>query len=399
MESKNILENIKCRIQDYKNNKLVLEDLAKIFNIPIDKSRRYDYIVKNVDENNLEVEILDKRVGLLYTSKYQISLDNSDEVHNVIYTNLFDSRITYVYKESSLGVNTVIDFINKNNCIQLSRENNLDVTSKNGKRKFTISYFQESDLQRKEIMQKSYEEKLENGQVASQASVERVLGFNTKLFDKYTHVRNNYVVYGINNLKENDVCSEFCGLCIENNNYINKSEFPKNMNHQSYIRLNDKNLKSTMIFKGKTEDNYFHSFDIYKTGENIYISYYSKGSNNENYQVSGTASKSIVLKSLNIGTITPEEIVYIIEILQKEFTNNLFINLVIDELKEFKFKIELNKLVIKQEDMFSPESLINMDDYLTWIKISSQLTDYFTLLNDYLKYSSNQSKQRLLKRN
>ncbi len=50
--------------------KATLLDVVQFFNISIDEARVEDYIVKNIDYNNLSIEIMDVKSDISYTAAY-----------------------------------------------------------------------------------------------------------------------------------------------------------------------------------------------------------------------------------------------------------------------------------------------------------------------------------------
>lgn len=240
-------------------------------------------------------------------------------------------------------------------------------------------------------------------------------------YDKYCYNQKDNVIYGVNDLVVNDLIHYLHGICFESTNTDTKRYLPYSIELKDFPELSDKaTLQSAIVFRGGTDNGIHHTFKILKTKnqrpniiENGQVNYdlyldYVAIKWNRGFKSDGrperiktvVAQKRARYPRINDGNITSQEIKNIIEVLDTEFEDNVFIQTIINELKTFTNKMDIrNGLIQEVLEPLSPELFIDktFDEISTLI--STNKDDYFKLIREQFENATNINKDNILTRN
>ena len=379
------------------DQKASIKNVADYFNIPVDESRLEDYIINRIDFNTPSIKLSDKKNKTTYISEYtyDANLLNYSGVQKKFNSLL---SLTPTHKTESLyyigDKNPIIENMTFNDgefdlVFERKFGNKIEASDKNSIQ-FTIRYSQQLKYEDRNVKQqlltkiyKIYSDKKNKDSLEQLYTydINNYVEYNYKK-DKYTYVKNNGIIYGINELEINDKKFFLSGICFENTNSNLNKYFPLNMNPDRYQLIKEKKNTSAMIFTGFSENSYY-SIEIYKNDITLHIKYYeenhcSKSLNNDN-----TENKEIDFPLLNTGNISNEEIQIIINELNSQFSNNEFINLISNELVTFGKKIDIRKGIIEEEsDILNPKLFIEkpFDDIAKLINKNKK--EFFDLISE-----------------
>ena len=352
------------------DGKTTITDVANLFNIPVDREREADYEVKSIDYNNLSIEIIDKKNNTRYIGEYTGDIDllnyggPKEFIHVKAINPLYLKDSTYYIENKKAVIEQICftkgdyelaflkeypNFISMNSC---EAEKNEVTYSKN------LMYNNKIVNQR--LLTKIYEDNFTNvdgtfEQIFTYLINSYILRKNEQ--DKYTYVRHNSVIYGINEL-ELDRQYNLHGICFENTHikYLERY-FPLNLQEERFPNVKDKNVVSAMILQGITQNDLSNTLEIYKRDNKIYISYLGRKYLDCDPFYLDVINDTLELPILNADTITSEEIECIISTLKEKYPENIFVEVVINELHVFASKINIRKKIEEevQDDALSPK--------------------------------------------
>ncbi len=220
--------------------------------------------------------------------------------------------------------------------------------------------------------------------------VHRFIKWNSSQ-DKYVYTRDNNVIYGIQELKQENFCRYLRGVCFENTHIILSKYFPQNLFVSHYPLLKENSIRSAMIFMFGTEDSIQHSLQVYKGEDTISIMYHSaKHHHGGNYFEGMIASEEYCLPNLSDGAITSEEIQTVLSSLQVKLQDPVVLGIISNELNTFGTKIDIRKGIVQEEnDSFSPKLFIDKSFDEIYALVSANKDDYFKLIREQFETAAN----------
>lgn len=388
------------------DGKATLLDVTNFFNIPIDETRLEDYVVKKIDYNTPSIEIIDKNNNISYTATYTgnadlLNFSGATKFNSVVLTSPVGKVETLYYIEDKSPIITKMTFTDGDYELIFEREmaNSVGIFVNNGVR-MAVRYLQnvvyDGSNVKQPLFNKIYKNSYRNGEF--DGAFEQVYTYGPHRFikwndsqDKYYYIKNNNVIYGINELEQKGVCNSLRCICFENTKVNANDYFPINMYAKDYPLLSENNINSAMIFRVVTEDDIHHSLQIYKSNGATSIMYHSEKHFYEGkYHVETIANEEYGLSNLSDGTILSEEIQNVLISLQAKLGNNIFVNIISNELNAFGAKIDIRKGLIQEElDLLSPKLLINKSFEDIYTLVSANKNDYFRLISEQFETAVN----------
>lgn len=401
-----IKRTYKRYIGERTDEKATLLDVAKFFNIPIDESRLEDYVVKKIDYKVPSIEIMDENNNISYIANYTgdsnlLNFSGPTQFNSIVSISPTRKEEKLYYIGSETPIITKMTFSDGEYELVFERQmsNSVGLFINNGV-KMTVKYLQNVIYDGKNVKQplfnRVYKKNYRNGEFDGSFEQEYTYGSphiikydNTQ--DKYAYLKNNNVIYGINEFEKNGACTYLRGVCFENTNIDPSHYLPFNMYVQDYPMLNKNDINSAMIFRCITEDDVHHSLQIYKSNDNISIMYHSKKYfYEEEYRVEIIANEEYNLTTLSDGTISIEEIQNILTSLQEKFEDNIFIDIISTELNTFSQRIDNRKRLVEEDfDPLSPKLLINKSFEEIDALVSANKTMYFKLISEQFDMATN----------
>ncbi len=388
------LKNTYEEYMEKKSNRTTILDVANFFNIPIDTLRLNDYVINCINFSNPSIEITDKRNAILYKAIYTGDADllhyNGDfQFNSVISTSAMRKEEKLYYIGCQTPLITKMTFFNGEYELVFEREsaNSVGIFSNNNGMKMTIKYLQNVIYRGKKVKQlllnKSYT--IEEKEGSCSEILNQVYTYGMHHFikrgnsqDKYTYIKNNNIIYGINELEQKNFLSYLRGICFEDTNIPIRNYLPLSMSEKDWPLLKVPNVVSAMLFRFGTEDHVHHSLQIYKDKSNISIMYHSKEYGDDEDVIH---EEKYSLPNLIEGTISSEEIQNILILLKIKLENDIVLSIISAELSIFKEKIDNKRAIIQQEiDPLAPNLFINKSfDEISFLIGANQET-YFNLI-------------------
>ena len=400
------------------DGKVTLKDVAKFFNIPVDRKRTEDYIISKIDYDTPSIEIKDQKNNISYAATYTGRAELLDfygptQFNSVISTSPIRTEENLYYIGNDTPIITKMTFTDGEYELVFEREmpNSVGFVIQDGI-EMSIKYLQNithnDKVVKKQLFRKIYkiyENKSNNENFNS--SFERFYTFGTQhrikwgnSQDKYIYLTKTGVVYGINESEQKEIYNYLRGICFENTDIPSiKSYFPLNLDSKDYPLLNDSNIKSAMILKMRTKDSVNHSLKIYKS-DVISVMYLSNKLEkfNEDYHYKTIAQEEYGLPNLSDGTITSEEIQHILSSLQKRLGNSIVFNVIKNELNTFGTKIDvidIRKEAVQEEpDPISPKLFIDKPFDEICSLVSEKKDDYFKLIKEQFETAAGINKTK-----
>jgi len=357
-----------------------LEELASYFNIPIEEKRKDDYIIKRLSFDDPSIEIYDKKTDITYKAKYTTNADLFNHIErekkfiNLIVETL-DYRIEKLYHINYVKPTTENDdrpiiermtFKDGDYSLVFEREydNNLRFFQTNSD-SFKIQYTQrvedEGKLYQQPLLTRNYAEKeitdptysYEDMYTYSEGGI-NAIKTKDKQF-KYSYLRNNGVIHVVDRL-ENKATETFLRDChcfeVNNEDDIRKS-LPYGVELDSEVTEKD---ISGMIFYGFVKG-LKRRIKIFKDKSKIRIKYYVGLGKEKNYE---DDVQEYSFPIINNGSISNNEIKMICLFLQLKYSNDPFIDLILEELTTFGNKIDIRKGLKEEElDMLNPKQYMH----------------------------------------
>ena len=374
-----------------------LLDVVELFNISVDASRLDDYVIKSIDFKIPSIEVLDTKNNILYSSQYTANADlfnsfgGDTKFINVIITGN-DYRIESLYWiDSSKPIITKMTFNYDDYGLSFIRErkNDINLCSTDG---FKFSVVYSTDVETR------------SGRIANQRLLTKIFkkdGIYTKHFehlytygdyyipidgmrDNYTFIEDGNVIYGIINIDKKGLCQSFSGICFENMGVDDVRRYlPLDMRISNFPGLTEGKASSAIVFSGWTEYRKHHFLEIYKYDDVINVKYQRVDNNHQ--QVTDTLL-NIKLGGYKSVNITSEGIEDVISVLEAEFSNNGFISVTVDQLREFQKRMNIRSGILEEEiDPLSPKLLIDKSFTEIFDLVSTNKKDYFELVSEQFR--------------
>lgn len=407
-----------------------LLDVAKFFNIPVDESRKEDYSIKKFDYNTPSIEIMDEKNNISYTATYTgkakiglIDFSGPIQFNCVISTSPIRKEESLYFIGSETPIVTKLTFFDGEYELTFTREMPNSVFG-NDEFKMVVEYSQNVVYDGKNVKQplftRVYKNSYKNKKIFETFDNAFTYGPNHFIKwegsqDKYDCLRNNSVIYGINELEQKGICHYFYGICFENINVPVSSYIPLNMSVKDFPELTNNNIyQSAILFQGGTGDAIHHTLTIFKTKNpsniieaaaidyGIYLKYevikwenFKKENGEPDHRKIVVSSKKARYPRIDDGNITSLEIRNITEVLDTEFEDDTFIQIVINELKTFANKMDIQKGIVQEElDPLSPKLFIYKSFDEICALVSANKDDYFRLIREQFEAATNINKAK-----
>lgn len=406
------------------DGKKTLKDVARYFNIFIDESRIDDYVLKGINYNNPSIEIIDNRNDITYNAIYTGKADllnYSDTIKFNKVTSISPIRkeeIIY-YIGSNDPIITKMTFYDGEYELVFEREiSNCVGFGLDAESKFVLRYnknVNKKDKQEKQILLSKIFMNKDNNETLEQTytySVQHLIDYNDNQ-DKYCYTKNGNIIYGVNNCDIKELIHYLHGICFESIN-INVSNFlPHNIKTEDFPELTNALYSSGIVFRGGTDNGIHHTFTIFKTKNpsNIILKYeairwgnFKKENGIPDHRRVIVAHKDAQYPIINNGKITSLEIQNIIKELETEFEENVFIQMIIHELKVFANKMDIREGIINEElDPLSPKKFIDKSFDEICDLVDKNKDEYFKLIEEQFEMATNinieKGKTKVLKPN
>ena len=373
-----------------------IDQIAALFNIPIDKSRIEDYVITKVDENIPSIEMIDSKNNISYASCYtseakMLNFHGSFQFNHLTITSPERKIESLFYIGKSNPIISRMTVKNGSYKLVFEKERTHGIGFGNKGDKMVVRYCktiqEEGTRKTYRLWNKIYIRKQFKGRMVEEFEQEytdppKYIKYDDSQ-DKYTYIEPSGVIYGINRLKQKEVCSSFCGICVENGMNLEARSFPirfdlKYFPHNLYLKdypiLTESCCSSFMLFQGRTSDQVYHTLQVYKKDRSILVAYQAEKIKEVEKKI------EYALSTMTDGTISNREIQNIIHSFPTKIGESLFVLLVEKELNQFGTKLDIQKGLAKEViDPLSPKVLMDQSFDEIGSRLSSQKEEYFRL--------------------
>lgn len=415
-----IKRNYKFFTGERTDGKATLMDVLKPFNIFIDEERTDDYSIECIDFSVPSIKVIDKKTNTTYTSKYTdhaklLNYSGSKSFVNVIISNPNCKFESLYYIGTEALIIAQMTFTDQDYELIFEREmGNCIGFGLDAEAKFVVRYvknvYKEDRQGKQRLLSKIFMNKNDNEtfEQTYTYSAQHLIDYNDNQ-DKYCYNQNGYIIYGVNNCDIKELIHYLHGICFETLNANVADYLPFNVDAKDFPELNDKIYKSGIVFRGGTGNGIHHTFTIFKTKNpsniieaaaidcGIYLKYeaikwenFKKENGEPNHRKVVVAHKETRYPRLDKGNITSLEIRNITEVLDTEFEDDIFIQFVINELKTFANKMDIQKGLVEEElDPLSPKILIDKSFEEIYDLVSANKEEYFKLIREQFESTTN----------
>lgn len=400
---RNVQAKVKKLYKEYESNKNSIIDICNIFKIEINEMRLDDYEINiiNYYDDNLYVELVDKKTNTVYNSKYT-NQSNLSSYSGCMYCYI-DLSITplkqnyiinklYSEETGELLIERIsIDMYSNN--IQIDKYYPNEYLMNNDKRVvltlnkefFTNKgIFIQPLLQRiSEVIPGKNNDDILFEQKTTVMPVNHMVLKNTQ--DKYCFTSRDNLIYGVKYYNKENVFGLYYGLiALKNDEKMNKY-MPIYMRKNPFIY----NVKSVISFVAN-EINH-HEILINKVDDMITIHYkVCDGLDYDNILI----NKVFQIKSQSYGIFKNSDIEKIICFLDKLYNNN-FITALIQDLETYLKRLKIKNGDEKDStDILDTNLLINADIYSIAYLLSTNRYKCFEILYDELNELSSNFKTK-----
>ena len=200
------------------------------------------------------------------------------------------------------------------------------------------------------------------------------------------------------------------GICFEKINKEFRRYLPYNINEKDFTKYFNENVcKSAIIFTGSTGKGIHHFLTISKNktfnsdnllnDDNIHLKYeaikwksITKEDGTPDQEKVIIAAKELQVAKINDDNISSLEIQNILEQLtakENEDIDNIFIQTVINELRNFINKLEVQKGLKEEIDELSPKEFINKTFEEIYTLVSKDKDKFFDLISNQFHEATN----------
>ena len=406
-------QNRERLVKKQEDKKRIMMEAFQTFDIDIDESRAEDYVITSIDYNIPSIKVMDKKNNTLYTLEYtsyinllnyigekkfaHVTICNSksriEKVYQLSPKKLIASQMTFMKDDYELTfekeVRHNIGFgLDAESRLAIRYAKNINEPDKHGKQLLLSRIFEKK--KEEETFEQFYTYTYNLRQLIKRKDNQ----------DKYCYTHKGNVIYGINNCEYKGFISYLRGVCFEATN-VNIGEYwPCGLKQNVFPELFDKDNQSGIAFIGGGQGIY-HIFTVFKTKNNdIYLKYEvtqwkefknEKGITDQRKVI--IVSKEAKYPKLTDGKITSLEIYQLIERLNAEFESDIVMQCIIDELRTFAYKMDLQKGRVKEVlDPLSPKLLIQEPLNKIYALVNANKDEYFELMDQQFEAATNVSK-------
>ena len=416
-----IKRTYKRYIGERTDEKATIVDVLKFFNISVDTTRLEDYDIESIDYNMPSIKVVDKKENTTVTSQYTenarlLNYSGSTKFINVIITNPNYRIESLYYTNSTIPIISQLTFIKDDYELIFEKEReNYFGFGINADTRFVIRYMKNIKEGRKTGKQplstKIYQIKDSNTFEQDYTyGLQHLIKYNDRQ-DKYCYNEFGNVIYGINDIEIKDKLHRFNGICFAKINKEFRRYLPYNINEKDFTKYFNKNVcKSAIIFTGSTDKGIHHFLTISKNknfnsdnvlnDDNIHLKYeaikwksITKEDGTPDQEKVIIAIKELQVAKVNDDNILSLEIQNILEQLtakENEDIDNIFIQTVINELRNFINKLEVQKGLKEEEiDELSPKEFINKTFEEIYTLVSKDKDKFFDLISNQFHEATN----------
>ena len=416
-----IKRTYKRYIGERTDEKATIVDVLKFFNISVDTTRLEDYDVESIDYNMPAIKVVDKKENTIVTSKYTenarlLNYSGSTKFINVIITNPNYRIESLYYTNSTIPIISQLTFIKDDYELIFEKEReNYFGFGINADTRFVIRYMKNIKEGRKTgnqpLLSKIYQIKDSNTFEQDYTyGLQHLIKYNDRQ-DKYCYNEFGNVIYGINDIEIKDKLHRFNEICFAKINKEFHIYLPYNINEKDFTKYFNKNVcKSAIMFTGSTDEGIHHFLTISKnknfnsdnalSDDNIHLKYeaikwksVTKEDGIPDQEKVIIATKELQVAKVNDDNILCLEIQNILEQLtakENEDIDNIFIQTVINELRNFINKLEVQKGLKEEEiDELSPKEFINKTFEEIYTLVSKDKDKFFDLISNQFHDATN----------
>lgn len=416
-----IKRTYKRYIGERTDEKATIVDVLNFFNISVDTTRLEDYDIESIDYNTPFIKVVDKKENTIVTSQYTenarlLNYSGSTKFINVIITNPNYKIESLYYTNSTIPIISQLTFIKDNYELIFEKEReNYFGFGINADTRFVIRYIKNIKEGRKtgkqSLLTKIYQIKDSNTFEQDYTyGLQHLIKYNDRQ-DKYCYNEFGNVIYGINDIEIKDKLHRFNGICFEKINKEFHIYLPYNINEKDFTKYFNKNVcKSAIMFTGSTDEGIHHFLTISKnknfnsdnalSDDNIHLKYeaikwksITKEDGTPDQEKVIIATKELQVAKVNDDNISSLEIQNILEQLttkENDDIDNIFIQTVINELRNFINKLEVQKGLKEEEiDELSPKEFINKTFEEIYTLVSKDKDKFFDLISNQFHEATN----------
>ena len=416
-----IKRTYKRYIGERTDGKATIVDVLKFFNISIDTTRLEDYDIESIDYNIPSIKVVDKKDNTTVTSKYTedaklLNYSGNTKFINVIITNPNYRIESLYYTNSTIPIISQLTFIKDDYELTFEKEReNYFGFGISADTRFVIRYKKNIKEGRKTgkqtLLTKIYQIKDSNTFEQDYTyGLQHLIKYNDRQ-DKYCYNEFGNVIYGINDIEIKDKLHRFNGICFEKINKEFHIYLPYNINEKDFTKYFNKNVcKSAIMFTGSTDEGIHHFLTISKnknfnsdnalSDDNIHLKYeaikwksITKEDGTPDQEKVIIATKELQVAKVNDDNISSLEIQNILEQLttkENDDIDNIFIQTVINELRNFINKLEVQKGLKEEEiDELSPKEFINKTFEEIYTLVSKDKDKFFDLISNQFHEATN----------
>ncbi len=416
-----IKRTYKRYIGERTDEKATIVDVLKFFNISVDTTRLEDYDIESIDYNMPSIKVVDKKENTTVTSQYTenarlLNYSGSTKFINVIITNPNYRIESLYYTNSTIPIISQLTFIKDDYELIFEKEReNYFGFGINADTRFVIRYMKNIKEGRKTgkqpLLTKIYQIKDSNTFEQDYTyGLQHLIKYNDRQ-DKYCYNEFGNVIYGINDIEIKDKLHRFNGICFAKINKEFHIYLPYNINEKDFTKYFNKNVcKSAIMFTGSTDEGIHHFLTISKnknfnsdnalSDDNIHLKYeaikwksITKEDGTPDQEKVIIATKELQVAKVNDDNILSLEIQNILEQLtakENEDIDNIFIQTVINELRNFINKLEVQKGLKEEEiDELSPKEFINKTFEEIYTLVSKDKDKFFDLISNQFHEATN----------
>ncbi len=390
------------------DGKATIADVAKFFNIPIDKLRLTDYEIESINYNDeLSIKLVDKKNHTEFKAKYTYGY----RVHKLRYirvvaTNTFKRLENIYYFGDANPIITKMEFTDGEYKLIFERErpNDAGIHYIRPNTQFTIKYVVINYKDEGEIclLSKTFQ-KHDDGQLTydfeQTGTNQHVANYeNLCSENRHYYIENDNIMYGVE-FFQSALQNNVQGGLFESTKVSHIGEhFPSSMQyHQTSSRLKDKDTLSAIILVWNVGLGNHYELEVYKTNQGMVGNYKVRIFPNE--ELDEELGKSMYLnntefqlQNMDEGMITSREVNYLLGDLRSRF-KDASIELISDDLLQFARKIDVRKGIAEEDpDPLSPKLFFDKSFKEIESIIESDKDRYFNLAAEQYSRISHQDR-------
>lgn len=388
---------------DEKDKTNALKAIADFFKLPIDISRKDDYLIKELNPSDLSIEIYDKKTNTTLTSNYS---KDSEFLGMIAYVESI-SFINVTIKENGIYRHTVykigenipilerliIHHNGYNLIFKRTTSGAFEMFHRLDGNKLLIMYSKEDGENQYPLVTSIYKTNYIEKNINS---FERL--YITSSMPTYEKNRPDNFFFDIEGnlvLGSKIETSKYCieGACLEKvdeNGLEEALNYPQEGSLVDYSNLDLSKTSSAILYAGYYYMGHsFNDIKITKQSDDIHVEYNITYKDYNRY-IDNTKSSVFIMPCLNEGNISIAEIDNIIIELQKRYSDNKFIEFVINEILLFKYKLQVKSgLTNEVLNPLSSKLLFDKSFDEIYSLVTANKDEYFAIANNRFEELTN----------